>query len=226
MRKIAFLYLLLCLVSSVEAGAQFARIYSSDTGLPSNQVNCVFQDREGYIWFATQEGLARFNGMDFETFRNEGVMSFFEDSKGTKWVGTAVGLRMFDAVNGTFLPVPAVQQDDPAVPLYIADVIEASTSSGIDDILFATSSSGVFVLNAETRELNKKKMDVINAQLASPYLSKHAAQAAEIARKAKVKQLIIGHISARYADYTPLLEEAKAIFENTILAEEKTSYWF
>lgn len=172
MRKIAFLYLLLCLVSSVEAGAQFARIYSSDTGLPSNQVNCVFQDREGYIWFATQEGLARFNGMDFETFRNEGVMSFFEDSKGTKWVGTAVGLRMFDAVNGTFLPVPAVQQDDPAVPLYIADVIEASTSSGIDDILFATSSSGVFVLNAETRELNKKKMDVINAQLASPYLSK------------------------------------------------------
>lgn len=53
-----------------------------------------------------------------------------------------------------------------------------------------------------------------------------AAQAAEIARKAKVKQLIIGHISARYTDFEPLLEEAKAIFENTILAEEKKSYWF
>lgn len=53
-----------------------------------------------------------------------------------------------------------------------------------------------------------------------------AAQAAEIARKAKVKQLIIGHISARYTDYTPLLEEAKSIFDNTILAEEKTNYWF
>lgn len=53
-----------------------------------------------------------------------------------------------------------------------------------------------------------------------------AAQAAEIARKAKVKQLIIGHISARYTDFTPLLDEAKAIFKNSQLAEEKKSYWF
>lgn len=53
-----------------------------------------------------------------------------------------------------------------------------------------------------------------------------AAQAAEIARRAKVKRLIIGHISARYYDFAPLLEEAKAIFENTELAEEKESYWF
>lgn len=53
-----------------------------------------------------------------------------------------------------------------------------------------------------------------------------AQQAAEIARKAKVKRLIIGHVSARYCDYTPLLEEAKAIFENTEMAEEKKSYWF
>lgn len=53
-----------------------------------------------------------------------------------------------------------------------------------------------------------------------------ASQAAEIARRANVKRLIIGHISARYNDFTPLLEEAKNIFENTELAEERKSYWF
>ena len=47
-----------------------------------------------------------------------------------------------------------------------------------------------------------------------------ARQAAEIARDAHVKQLIIGHFSARYNDLTALYQEAAAIFPNTILAEE------
>lgn len=47
-----------------------------------------------------------------------------------------------------------------------------------------------------------------------------AAQAAEIARLAQVKRLMIGHFSARYNSTNPLLEEAKAVFPETILADE------
>jgi len=47
-----------------------------------------------------------------------------------------------------------------------------------------------------------------------------AAQAAIIAKKAKVKQLILGHFSSRYKDLSPLLTEAKAVFDSTTLAEE------
>ena len=47
-----------------------------------------------------------------------------------------------------------------------------------------------------------------------------ATQAATVARDAKVKQLIIGHYSARYTNEQILLEEAKEVFPNTILAEE------
>lgn len=47
-----------------------------------------------------------------------------------------------------------------------------------------------------------------------------AAQAATIALKANVKQLVIGHFSARYKDITPLLDEAKSIFANTAAAED------
>ena len=47
-----------------------------------------------------------------------------------------------------------------------------------------------------------------------------AAQAAEIARKAEVKQLVIGHFSARYEDENILLEEAQTLFPNTLLAKE------
>jgi ribonuclease Z len=47
-----------------------------------------------------------------------------------------------------------------------------------------------------------------------------AMQAGEIAKKAQVKKLIIGHFSSRYDNLQPLLDEAKAVFENTELATE------
>lgn len=47
-----------------------------------------------------------------------------------------------------------------------------------------------------------------------------SAEAAGIARDAEAKQLVIGHFSARYEDENLLLEEAKAIFPNTMLARE------
>ncbi len=48
-----------------------------------------------------------------------------------------------------------------------------------------------------------------------------AKEAAEIAKAANVKKLVLTHISARYSkDATPLLREAKEIFENTIIAED------
>lgn len=51
-----------------------------------------------------------------------------------------------------------------------------------------------------------------------------AKQAGIIARKANVKQLIIGHYSARYKELDILLKEAKNIFENTLLAIEGETY--
>lgn len=51
-----------------------------------------------------------------------------------------------------------------------------------------------------------------------------ARQAGEIALKANVKKLIIGHYSARYIHQNDILEEAKAVFENTVLGEDLTVY--
>lgn len=51
-----------------------------------------------------------------------------------------------------------------------------------------------------------------------------AAQAATIALRANVKQLIIGHFSARHSDQSVILREAQAIFPNTILGKDQTEY--
>lgn len=51
-----------------------------------------------------------------------------------------------------------------------------------------------------------------------------AAQAAQIASKAKVKRLLLGHFSARYKELDSLLDEAKEVFENVQLVEEGRTY--
>ena len=48
--------------------------------------------------------------------------------------------------------------------------------------------------------------------------------AGSIAKKAKVKKLIIGHFSARYDDLQPLLDETKTVFPDTLLAEEGLTF--
>jgi ribonuclease Z len=47
-----------------------------------------------------------------------------------------------------------------------------------------------------------------------------AQQAARIAKLADVSRLLLGHFSARYRDLNPILEEARAVFANTVLALE------
>ncbi|MBT6004415.1 MAG: ribonuclease Z, partial [Prolixibacteraceae bacterium] len=51
-----------------------------------------------------------------------------------------------------------------------------------------------------------------------------AADAAKMAKLANTKKLIIGHFSARYKNVAPLIEEAKAIFEETVAAVDGKTY--
>lgn len=63
-----------------------------------------------------------------------------------------------------------------------------------------------------------------NEMMAKKYCHSTAAQAAKVARDASVGRLILGHYSARYEDETVLLDEAKAIFPNSVLAKENACF--
>ena len=57
-------------------------------------------------------------------------------------------------------------------------------------------------------------------ELARETMHSTATEAAQLAQKASVKKLVIGHFSARYKDLTPLLAEAQKVFNNTFIAED------
>src|ERR1043166_1643072 len=70
---------------------------TTDNGLPNAPVNAVLQTSDGYLWLATYDGLARFDGLRFTVFKqshglgNKGIPALAEDAKGTLYVGTNGG---------------------------------------------------------------------------------------------------------------------------------------
>ncbi|HRX29955.1 MAG TPA: two-component regulator propeller domain-containing protein, partial [Saprospiraceae bacterium] len=68
--------------------------YTTDDGLPSSEVYDVLQDRDGYMWFSTDNGLSRFDGYEFKNYGfEEGltdlvVFDLQEDSKGRIWMNS------------------------------------------------------------------------------------------------------------------------------------------
>ena len=96
------LFLLLILAGTGGAYAQMRFIsYDVSDGLSQNSVHCIYQDRDGFLWLGTQDGLNGFDGHDFKTYKHsetdtttisdQFVLSITEDSAGYLWVGTRNG---------------------------------------------------------------------------------------------------------------------------------------
>ncbi|MBI2427684.1 MAG: hypothetical protein HYV29_02620 [Ignavibacteriales bacterium] len=74
-------------------------VWQTDDGLPQNSVNCIVQTPDGYLWMGTQEGVVRFDGVQFTLFdkrntpqiKNNYISALYVDRDGTLWIGTYDG---------------------------------------------------------------------------------------------------------------------------------------
>ncbi len=107
----------LCLPAfSQESNLQFEQLTVED-GLADNLVHDIFMDSKGYIWFCTQDGLSRYDGVSFKNFRqilgdttslNGRIsMDIKEDKDGILWIAMlGGGLNRFDPVTEKFKSYP------------------------------------------------------------------------------------------------------------------------
>ena len=86
---------------------------TEEAGLPNNSVTAVMKDSFGYIWVATQDGLARYDGYRFLSYgvkeplyrlKGDYVYTLCEDSRKRLWVGSDAGLDLIDLQTGLSLP--------------------------------------------------------------------------------------------------------------------------
>ncbi|HEY9197374.1 MAG TPA: two-component regulator propeller domain-containing protein, partial [Mucilaginibacter sp.] len=103
-----------CLSARGQQAPYYFKNYQVQNGLSSNTITSLIQDKKGFMWFGSRNGLNRFDGHVFKIFRNKigdsssigsnSIFSLFEDSKETLWVGTYKGIYLFDPLLETFKP--------------------------------------------------------------------------------------------------------------------------
>lgn len=92
---------LLVMMISLAFGQEITHFnVTQQQGLPSNTVYDVYQDKKGFLWTATENGLARYNGSAFKAYNNSqtrstAVTNLTEDSKGRVWVHNFFGEILF-----------------------------------------------------------------------------------------------------------------------------------
>ncbi len=116
--SIFFIVLFLCLLVSGKAKPAVAPqfrfdIFTQEDGLPNNQIQCIYQDKKGWMWIGTSQGLSRFDGYSFLNYLTDAqdssslqgnlVRVIKEDRKGNLLVGTENGgLNIFNRESEKF----------------------------------------------------------------------------------------------------------------------------
>jgi signal transduction histidine kinase/sugar lactone lactonase YvrE len=120
-------------------------------GLPSNRINDLTEDRHGYLWIASSDGLARFDGLDYRVWRAEQglrdnfVWSVHVDARNRVWVATRMaGLAVLDEARQSFRYFntgnsPAMGSND----------VWTVTSTPDGDVWFGTADHGLHRLDAQ-----------------------------------------------------------------------------
>lgn len=128
---------LVCLLMQTAPAQNYlpvARLFGVEDGLPHRQVNSVAQDRRGFIWVATNAGVARIDGLRFKIFnkadnglRTDTIHRIMEDAAGRLWLISAkhpewnqrniVSVDVLDPMNGQVIPLEEYIRDKPPVPL-------------------------------------------------------------------------------------------------------------
>ena len=153
------------------------RNYSVLEGLNSNTVRAVLQDGQGYVWFGTKDGLTRFDGYQFKSFKsdkhdtfsigNNFITKIFNYNASTLWIGTEEGMYCLDLTTEKFAAI------EPLKNYYIFDVIRTSDGK----IWVATRGNGLICYDPENDSVQNFTHDEHNSNTISSNLVRKLAVA-------------------------------------------------
>lgn len=122
---------LVCCVATVSAQEPVFLHYTTDDKLPGNMVYDIYRDTEGFLWFGTDNGVARYNGIEFEAYStadglpDNDIFYFKEDYHKRMWVSTYNGElsyyengRFYNAGSKEFLKLPFTPSDIKFIALH------------------------------------------------------------------------------------------------------------
>ncbi len=138
--------------------SQKKKLFDSNDGLSNSLINELYQDHQGFIWVATEDGLNRFDGINFKAYaksnlqnslKNNFITAITEDKKGNLWVAQINALQIYshETESLTEIKLPVI---DPTIHINISCILE--TSSG--DLWLTTSGNGLIHIDKDTYKAN------------------------------------------------------------------------
>lgn len=132
--------------------------YSIEDGLSQSHITGVAQDSYGYLWISTQDGLNRFNGYEFDIYKNQlndslslpnnYVYSLTKDKQGNLWFGTNRGIGKINPLTGKIDKINRTNY--PKLKGYIFTDLTITS----DQKIWARSEKhGINVINTKTKDV-------------------------------------------------------------------------
>ncbi|MEN9909984.1 MAG: hypothetical protein RLZZ540_3143, partial [Bacteroidota bacterium] len=128
-------------------------------GLSNNSITTIYQDKDGYMWFGTYDGLNRYDGYTFKVFRNEinnekslsnnTVYSLEGDSKRHIWVGGNKGASVYDKSKALFYTVQYKEKEN-STAVVLKNVVHQIKAVSNDLVLLATQNSGLVAFEGDS----------------------------------------------------------------------------
>lgn len=151
-RTIVKLFLSLCMLMVLPVCAQnsvhyYFRTLDIRNGLSQNTVYQILQDRNGFMWFGTKDGLNRYDGMSFRVYKKENsglgknfVTALYEDREGNIWIGTDGGVFIYNPVQDSFTAFNQVSDSG----IRIRDFVTMISSDEKGHIWISVENQGLF----------------------------------------------------------------------------------
>ena len=156
--QLPFLLFVFYLLIPSGAQGQYGRLFTSDTEMSSSMVNQIYQDRKGFIWIATYNGLDCYDSNVFKSFhatRHPGALlsncvnCVLEDRNGRFLVGTDVGLQIYDEARNEFQNIRFTRGGN---PYETGCHVLAMAQRKNGEVWISTSGHGTFRLKPDAME--------------------------------------------------------------------------
>lgn len=147
--KVCLIPLLLVGMNVLRGQSPIQYHYTEENGLPSNSVLDIVQDKEGYIWLATDQGISRFDGTYFKNFTTDDglpdneILRLYVDGSGRVWFCNVSGLYGYFEKDTIHSSLDEDWRGFQSMGGYFDDVFEDRAGK----LWFFTRRQGVFVFN-------------------------------------------------------------------------------
>lgn len=155
--------MMICLFS-IQAWAQSGKLFNTDNQLSSNLATQVFQDKSGFIWIATRNGLNTYDGYNITVIKKDMsnflglnsnyINSIAQDEKEHILLGTNNSLLEF--TGSEFLKIPMLDSKGKELATYVKQVYPLKNK----DIAVATSGYGIMIKKIDAQECHAMKGEV------------------------------------------------------------------